>query len=91
MDAVLPNLIPHGLPTGCSTPITAPTWLHTTGPTFQDLLHHQLLSTGCSSIPRPHLAAPLLPNPSHVNPICSETQALAFQPDMHFGFKEIPL
>ena len=35
-DAVLPQLIPHGLPTGCLSPSTAWTWLHTTVPILQE-------------------------------------------------------
>ena len=38
-DAVLPKLILLGLPSGCSSPSTAPTWLCNTGSTHQALLH----------------------------------------------------
>lgn len=60
-DAVLPQLILHGLPAGCSSSRTAPTSLCTMEPIFQELLHmypHRfpailpqcgLLSMGCSS------------------------------------------
>lgn len=57
-DAVLPELILCGLPTGSSSPSTAPTWLHITMPTLQALLHMAppallphcgMLPTGCSS------------------------------------------
>jgi len=37
-DAVLPKLILCGLPRGCSSLSTSPTWLHTTGPILQALL-----------------------------------------------------
>ena len=67
MDAILPELILHKLPTGCSSPSTALTWLRTMRPTLQALLHKdphgwQLwpgleIPTGCASF-RPH---PLLP------------------------------
>lgn len=35
-DAVLPELILHGLPSGYSSPSAAATWLCTTGPPIQD-------------------------------------------------------
>ena len=38
-DAILPKLIPHGLPTGCSSPSTASTWLCTTRPIHQEVFH----------------------------------------------------
>jgi len=49
-DAILPELILHGLSVGCSSPSTAPTRVHNMGP----ILHLQsvLVITDCSS-PRP--------------------------------------
>ena len=38
-SAILPELILCRLPTGCSSPSTALTWLHTMGSTFQALTH----------------------------------------------------
>jgi len=49
-DAVLPKLIPHMLPTGCTSPTIAPVQLHTMGPTLQALptrLSHHGLLHGC--------------------------------------------
>lgn len=40
-DSVLPKLTTHGLPIGCSSPSTALTCLHTTGPILQALLQHR--------------------------------------------------
>ena len=42
-DAVVPDRIPRGLPTGCSSPSTAPARLHTRGPPF---------GPRCSAVPR---------------------------------------
>ena len=46
-NAILPNLIPRGLPTRYSSPSTAPTRLRTAGPTFRAPLHTG--PHGCSS------------------------------------------
>lgn len=37
---ILPELTPHGLPTGCSSPSIAPTWLCSVGLILQELLQH---------------------------------------------------
>jgi len=43
-NAILPKLIPHGFPTGCSCPSTAPTHLHTVGPICSHRAHPALLT-----------------------------------------------
>lgn len=48
-DTILHKLTPHGHPTGCSTPSTAPTWVHITWAILQVHTIPACISTDCSS------------------------------------------
>lgn len=66
-DAVLPELILHGLPSGYSSPSAAATWLCTTGPPIQDhSALHRFPTGGSSPSPAPLWAPQLQPEAAPV-------------------------
>ena len=88
MGAILPELIPSGLPTGCSSSSTDPAQLCTTGPTLWALLHmgphgQQLPQPSCRTVDCSSQAA----TPAWAAPVAVSMGCATFRPHplLHCG------